>query len=91
MMQVQENYDDAAFDYFGGVVDVKIDAPPSLNSEIFMRLQTEDNFENLAQKKKGIQMIEPLSKIVLVKFGFLKDGSGFHLGTEKFQIKEDKK
>lgn len=48
MMQVQENYDDAAFDYFGGVVDVKIDAPPSLNSEIFMRLQTEDNFENLA-------------------------------------------
>jgi hypothetical protein len=26
---------------------------------------------------------------VLVKFGFLKDGPGFHLGIEKFRFSED--
>lgn len=33
-------------------------------------------------------MMEPLCKSVLVKFGFLKDGPGFHLGADKFKIDE---
>ena len=33
--------------------------------------------------------MEPLSRTVLVKFGFLKEGAGFHLGAEKFRFNED--
>ena len=87
---MQDLDDDAdAFEYLGGVVDVKIDAPAALNSESFMRLQTEEHFESMAQVKNHRQHSEPLSRTVLVKFGFLKDGTGFHLGSDKFRFKEE--
>ena len=43
----------------------------------------------MARKKIDRQMMEPLSRTVLVKFGFLKDGAGFHLGAEKYRFDED--
>jgi hypothetical protein len=87
---MQDLDDEDTFDYLGGVVDVKLDAPASLKSQTFMELQSEEHFSNMAQIKNQREHIEPLSRTVLVKFGFLKDGSGFHLGPDKYPLKQDK-
>ena len=36
--------DDDTFDYLGGDVEVKIDAPAALKSQAFMELQSEEHF-----------------------------------------------
>jgi hypothetical protein len=45
------NDDVDTFEYLGGVVDVEIDAPASLNTEVFTKRQTDEHFESMAQIK----------------------------------------
>lgn len=89
-MQEHAKVESDLLEYFGDVVDVKVDAPPCLKSQNFMSYQTVEHFETMAQKKIDRQHMEPLCRTVLVKFGFLKDGLGFHLGMEKFRFKQDR-
>jgi hypothetical protein len=48
---MQDQVESDEFDYFDGDVDVTIEAPPSMKSQNFMRLQTDEHFESMAQKK----------------------------------------
>lgn len=45
---MQDADDEDTFEYLGGVVDVKIDAPAALKSQTFMVLQSEEHFSSMA-------------------------------------------
>lgn len=51
LQKMQDADDEDTFEYLGGVVDVKIDAPAALKSQTFMVLQSEEHFSSMAQIK----------------------------------------
>lgn len=76
--------------FFDDEVSVKIGVPP-LNA-VFMEAQTEKHFEDLAREKMRREHLAPLSRHVLVKFGFLfnENHAGYYLGEQKVPLQTEK-